>query len=118
MLKVNKACIDSASINLKNCDKKLLLSMQQLDTTVANLNDNEALEDEILMLKKISNRIEQSSVQMKQLVRVLDYAAFEYQGCENQAQSLLALSVKENRNRSRFARTVFKIPYAKKINWR
>lgn len=119
MLKVNKACIDSASLYLKKCDKKLSFSMQQLDTTIANLKDNDALEEETLLLIKLSQRIDQSSVQMKQLVRVLDYAAFEYQNCEKQVQNEFDLpSVNKKRNCSRFSRTEFNIPYAKKINWR
>lgn len=118
MLRVNEKFFREALCELKQCDYELYNHIEQTDEVLRELSDNSSLEEERVRLKQILSKMENIQHNVKSMVRVLDYAAFEYGRCENNIVLQCEQTALRDRNSSRFNKIIFNVPFSENIGWR
>lgn len=118
MLKVNEKFLCESLTELKQCDQELHNQIEQIDKTRFELCSNSSLKEEMLKLSRILSRVEMIQHNIKSMVRVLDYASFEYKRCENDIVSHCNQTLVDGRSSLRLEKVVFNVPFSEYIGWK
>lgn len=118
MLKVNKEYISTACSELKKCSCCLNYQVEQLEEVYSYLKNNPSLEDEAAALMKSINEMNAEMLKISNLIKVLDYAAYEYELCEERIIDLTESIRKAQSKGLKFKKTIFRFNFNKTYSWR
>lgn len=118
MLRVNEKLLRESLSELKRCDQELYNRSELIEKTLYTLNQNSALEEEMMRLTRILSNTKMIQYKIESMTRVLDYAMFEYERCENMIVSQCEQTLFYQKNRFRFDQVVFNVPFSDRIGWK
>lgn len=118
MLRANIDYMNTTCSQLKKCSGSLAAQLEQLEEIYSFLKSNPSLEEEAAALKKACAKAEQQQNRLTNLIRVLDYAAYEYSACEDRTVGFTESVQKINSQGLSFEKTKFNLAFKKNYSWK